>query len=135
MQVGIYINFLNETRQAISFYEQVFGIKCEDLMDYEQIGHPKGGDYNKLILNGSLNIHGTQFLFSDVDGHGFEHIVGNNVTIVLNYTDSELLDTEFNKLAEEGVITIELAETFWSKRYGMLIDKFGIGWQFNLQGE
>lgn len=135
MGLSIYINFLQESRQAIDFYQQVFGIKSQDLITYEQMGHPLGGDYNHLILNGSLNIHGTTVLFSDVDGHGFEHIVGNNLTIVINYRDPELLDLEFAKLSEGGTINMDLGETFWSKRYGMLTDKFGIGWQFNLSSE
>ena len=37
----------------------------------------------------------------------------------------------FNKLKEGGTVSMELQETFWSKYYGFVVDKFGIGWQVN----
>ena len=37
----------------------------------------------------------------------------------------------FHKLKEGGTVGMELQETFWSKCYGSLTDKFGIGWQFS----
>ncbi|MNP75650.1 hypothetical protein D3C76_1727390 [compost metagenome] len=39
----------------------------------------------------------------------------------------------FNQLKEGGSVTMELQETFWSKLYGSLKDKFGIEWQVSLE--
>jgi PhnB protein len=41
------------------------------------------------------------------------------------------IKTLFNKLQEGGTIGMDLQETFWSKCYGSVTDKFGIQWQFN----
>ena len=41
------------------------------------------------------------------------------------------LESAFDKLKEGGSVGMELQETFWSKCYGSLKDKFGIEWQFS----
>jgi PhnB protein len=48
-----------------------------------------------------------------------------------NCMDMELIESLFNKLREGGTVTMELQETFWSKKYGMLVDKFGIPWMIS----
>jgi PhnB protein len=47
--------------------------------------------------------------------------------------DVDEINHAFTKLSKGGKVTMELQETFWSPRYGMLTDKFGIDWQFSLQ--
>ena len=41
----------------------------------------------------------------------------------------------FEVLRENGKVEMEIQETFRSKSYGSLVDKFGVGWQFNLNNE
>ena len=45
--------------------------------------------------------------------------------------DMDEIKSIFGKLKEGGTVDMELQETFWSKCYGSVIDKFGIPWQFN----
>ncbi len=133
MGLGVYINFLNESQEAIAFYEQVFDVKCTDLMTFELMGHPGGDQYKHLVLNGSLDIHGAKVLISDVEGvDQVKLIPGNNISIVINYDDLELMKKEFAAISVDGNVTMPLGQTFWAKQYGMVYDKFGVGWQFNL---
>ncbi|MBK1811162.1 VOC family protein [Clostridium sp. YIM B02505] len=41
----------------------------------------------------------------------------------------------YDKLKEGGTVDMELQETFWSKSYGTLTDKFGILWQLSYEGK
>jgi PhnB protein len=41
-------------------------------------------------------------------------------------------DRYFNALAEGGTVQMPLAKTFWSPRFGMLTDRFGVGWMINV---
>jgi PhnB protein len=51
-------------------------------------------------------------------------------------TDSEAqTDEVFAKLAEGGSVIMPLAKTFWSPRFGMVTDKFGVKWLINCQAE
>ncbi len=43
------------------------------------------------------------------------------------------LKSWYEQLKEGGTVGMELQETFWSKLYGQLTDKFGISWQFNFE--
>ncbi|MNI82098.1 hypothetical protein D3C73_1387730 [compost metagenome] len=70
-------------------------------------------------------------MFSDTFP-GMPFVEGNNVNLaVVTETEEELLKY-WDKLKAESTIEMELQETFWSKYYGSLVDKFGIHWLFNL---
>ncbi len=43
-------------------------------------------------------------------------------------------ESAFNALAEGGRVDMPLTETFWSPRYGMVTDKFGVGWMVMVPG-
>jgi uncharacterized glyoxalase superfamily protein PhnB len=38
----------------------------------------------------------------------------------------------FNGMKDGGSVRMELGPQFWSKLYGFVMDKFGVGWQFGL---
>ncbi|WP_423363075.1 VOC family protein [Mycoplasma sp. P36-A1] len=137
MEAGLYINFKNSSAEAMKFYEGVFNTKIENSMSYGQM--PEDDDFKiddsikDLILNASMTIHEMNIMFSDVvDGMSMPLVIGNNITIVINTKDEQKLRNEFKLLAEGGNVTMPLEKTFWSELYGYVIDKYGIGWQFNL---
>ncbi|MNE74075.1 hypothetical protein D3C80_1701270 [compost metagenome] len=70
-------------------------------------------------------------MFSDVFP-GMPFTAGNNISLALVTRDEAKVKTWFDKLKEGGSVTMELQETFWSKSYGSLKDKFGIDWQISL---
>lgn len=133
MGLGMYINFENQTEEAVNFYCDVFNVKCEEMSKYSQMGnHPKSADLNDLVMHAKLDIHGTTIMFSDIEGIIDNYTVGNNITLVVSIDDEERLVREFNALAKEGKTIMPLEKTFWSEKYGLLVDKFGIGWMFSL---
>lgn len=56
---------------------------------------------------------------------------GSNISLSLNFKDIESIDKTFAALCENGTVTMELQDTFWGARFGMLTDQFGINWMFN----
>lgn len=132
----VYLNFKNEAADAIAFYEAVFDVKCEDAMTFadapEDPENPTPEAWKNLIINASMTIEGVPVMFSDVpDGMGLTFIEGNNVSLVVSTEDEAKIDRIFSRLAEDGKVTMPLGETFWSKKYGMVVDKFGINWMLN----
>ncbi|MBU3113704.1 VOC family protein [Clostridium lacusfryxellense] len=73
---------------------------------------------------------GSSVMFSDVFP-GSPFVEGNNITLVIASKNIDEIKSLFNKLKEGGTVTMDLQETFWSKCYGSLTDKFGIGWQLS----
>ena len=133
-----YINFNGNCREAIVFYQKVFDTESEDLMTYGEMppdpSFPVTDDIKDLVANASLGIGKGRVMFSDVPP-GMKFTQGNHMSILITGKDKKKLKTYFNRLKEEGEIDMELQETFWSKLYGSLHDKFGIGWQVNLDSE
>ena len=41
----------------------------------------------------------------------------------------------FATLAEGGDVQMPIQETFWAKRFGVLVDRFGIPWEVNCSQE
>ena len=69
-------------------------------------------------------------MFSDVFP-GMPFVEGNNISLSIVSKNIDDVKSYYHKLQEGGKVSMELQETFWSKCYGSLKDKFGIEWQFN----
>ncbi|MBB6444820.1 VOC family protein [Bacillus benzoevorans] len=137
MALGVYLNFEKESREVIAFYEQVFNAKCTDLFTFADLPpnpeFPVANEIKDLIMNASLMIENNKVMFSDVPPNmGLTLNMGNNITLVIDTQDEAKLTQQFNDLAKEGKVIMPLDKTFWSEKYGYVIDKYGIGWQFNL---
>ncbi|WYJ85249.1 PhnB protein [Enterococcus sp. 12C11_DIV0727] len=136
----VYLNFKNGAKAAIAFYETVFDVKNEGIMTFADAPadpeHPTPEVWKDLVINSSITIEGVPVMISDVpDGMGLTFIEGNNVSLVINTNDEAKIDRIFNRLAEGGKISMPLGETFWAKKYGMVVDKFGINWMLNYSDE
>lgn len=135
MAVDIYFNFNGNCREAVEFYAGVFETDKPKIMTYGDA--PANPNYTppeeakNLVLHTQININGSNIMFSDVFP-GSPYVVGNNINVVIVRQNIDEIKSIFNKLKEGGTVNMDLQETFWSKCYGTLTDKFGIGWQFNL---
>ncbi|CAH1195605.1 hypothetical protein PAECIP111893_00727 [Paenibacillus plantiphilus] len=135
MSVDVYLNFNGNCREAATFYAEVFGTEAPKLMTFGEAPpnpeYPLPEEAKNLIMHTRLQIHGSNVMFSDVFP-GMPFVEGNNISLSLVIDSLEDLQSAFNKLQVGGKVMMELQETFWSKAYGSLTDKFGIHWQFNL---
>ncbi|MBS4194401.1 VOC family protein [Lederbergia citri] len=138
MAVNVYMNFNGNCREAVEYYAQVFNLGTPEIMTFgDQPPHP---DYphteemNKLVLHARLNIFDSDVMFSDTMP-GMSFTVGNNINLAIVSDKLDEMKSAFTKLGEDGKITMEMQETFFSKSYGQLVDKFGVNWQFSYEGE
>ncbi|HEY4549939.1 MAG TPA: VOC family protein [Bacillus sp. (in: firmicutes)] len=134
MSVDVYLNFNGNCREAAEFYAEVFGTEKPQIMTFGETPPDPSftlpEEAKNLVMHTRLNISGSNVMFSDVFP-GMPFVQGNNVTLSIVTENLDEIKTWFNKLKEGGKVTMDLQETFWSKCYGNLTDKFGIGWQFN----
>ncbi|MCR8641659.1 VOC family protein [Paenibacillus sp. N1-5-1-14] len=138
MSVNVYFNFNGNTREVVEFYAEVFGIEDPQIMAFGDVpadpNHPLPEGTQDLVMHANLKICGSSVMFSDVfPGRPFTH--GNNITVAIVHDNVEELQSYFHKMKAGGTIEMELQETFWSKCYGSLVDKFGINWQFSYRNE
>lgn len=134
MAINAYMNFQGNCRQAVEFYADVFKTEIPQIMTYKEV--PPNPDYplpeesEDLIMHTYLILNGSKVMFSDAFP-GMPYNIGNNITLAIVSKDIEELKYLFDRLKEDGVVDMELQETFWSKCYGSVTDKFGVVWQFN----
>jgi PhnB protein len=134
MAVDVYLNFNGNCREVVNFYAEVFGTEEPKIMTFGETPpnpeYPLPEEAKDLVMHTRLNISGSNVMFSDVFP-GMTFIEGNNISLAFVSTDLDEIKSVFSKLKEGGKVGMELQETFWSKCYGQITDKFGIVWQFN----
>jgi PhnB protein len=135
MSVNPYLNFAGNCREAVDYYADVFHTEKPHIMTFGEMpadpSHPLPDNAKDLIMHAEIAIAGTEVMFSDVFP-GMELNVGNNVSLTVVSTDRNEITNAFNRLKAGGTVHMDLQETFWSKLYGNLRDKFGTEWQFSL---
>ncbi len=134
MEVQSYLIFNGRCEEAIEFYKKSLGAKVEMLMrfkenpDKEKMGAdcmPPGGD--DKVMHSSFKIGETVVMASD--GMSYDQkpeFKGFSLTVTAkNEAEADKL---FNALSDGGKVNMPLGKTFFSPRFGMVADKFGVGW-------
>ncbi|AYC30541.1 VOC family protein [Paenisporosarcina cavernae] len=131
MPIIAYLNFNGNTEEVIHFYEEVFGTEAAQIQYFKDMpGQQVDDETANRVLHGRLEVYGTPLYFSDSMPHSpVSH--GDGMTLAVVGDDAELMKTQFDALAKSGKIIMPLQETFWSKAYGMVEDRFGVQWQFS----
>ncbi|QFF98145.1 VOC family protein [Psychrobacillus glaciei] len=136
MAVDVYLNFNGNCRDAAEFYAEVFKTEKPQIMTFGEA--PPSPDYTlpeeakDLVMHTRLNIGGSNIMFSDVFP-GSPFIEGNNVSLAFVSADENEVRSAFEALKVGGKVGADLQETFFSKCYGNLKDRFGIEWQVSLE--
>lgn len=134
MAVNVYMNFNGNCREVVEFYAHVFETEKPEIMTFGEA--PPNPEYalpeeaKDLVMHTRLDISGSNVMFSDVFP-GSPFVQGNNISLAVVSRDIEEVKSVFSKLKEGGTVGMDLQETFWSKCYGNLTDKFGIDWQLS----
>jgi PhnB protein len=134
MALSVYLNFDGNCREAVEFYADVFNTEMQEIMTFDQMppdeNVPVPEEIKDKILHTHLDIQGTMVMFSDLmPGMGPPLNMGNNVSLTVVSSDMAELQRLYDRLKEGGSVEMELQETFWSKAYASVTDRFGIPWQ------
>ncbi len=134
MSINVYINFNGNCREAVEFYAGVFGTEKPQIMTFGESPQnpefPLPEEAKDLVIHAQLNIDDSTVMFSDTFP-GMPFTEGNNISLTIVNKNIDVIKTYFEKLKSGGKVKMELQETFWSKCYGMVTDKFGIQWQLS----
>jgi PhnB protein len=135
MQVQPYVCFEGRCEEAIRYYQKVLGAELQFQMRFKEMPGPKDacpvtpGTEDK-IMHASLRIGESTVLVSDGRVTGKPDFQG--VLLAIQLKDPAHADRVFAGLADGGQVTMPLTETFWSPRFGMVADKFGVSWMVNV---
>jgi PhnB protein len=131
MHVQPYLFFNGRCEEAIEFYRGAVGADSVNLMRYQDAPEPPPpgmvppGSGNK-ILHASFRIGDTEVMASDGEVSGKTRFEGFRLSISVD-SDAEARHC-FDALAAGGKVDMPLSKTFFSPSFGMLTDRFGVGW-------
>lgn len=135
-QVNPCITFKGNAREAMKFYQQVFGgaLEVSTVADFGSPDSPSADKVMHSRLDTSAGYTLMAWDFPDERPGHPPYRPGNNVAIFLGGGDGELHDY-FAKLSVGGTVTLPLETQIWGDEAGSLVDKFGISWMFNINAQ
>jgi len=131
-----YLFFDGRCEEAIEFYKKALGAEVKMMMRYKESPEPPPpgmvapGSDNK-IMHSCLHINGEDVMASDGCAQGKPKFEGFSLSI--NAKNEAEADRVFAALADRGEVRMPLGKTFFAKRFGMVADRFGVGWMIILE--
>ena len=130
IQLVAYLNFDGHCAEAFRFYESCLGGHLEVQTHGESpMADQVAPAWRDRVLHARLTIGDAVLMGSDRPPESHEAAQGFAVSISVDTPEDA--DRIFAALAEDGTVTMPLAESFWAFHFGMLVDRFGTPWMVN----
>ena len=131
MQVQPYLFFDGRCEEAIGFYQRAIGAQIDMLMRYKEAPDPPPPgmvppNWDDKVMHASFRIGESTVMASDdcmTPGTTFR-----GFSLSITPPDEAAARRLFDALADGGKVTMPLGKTFWSPCFGMLSDRYGVGW-------
>jgi PhnB protein len=129
-----YLFFNGRCEEAVKFYQKALGAEVQMMMRYKESPEPpKPGmvppNWEDKIMHASMKVGATVMMASDGCG---DKVSFEGFSLSISVPNEEDADRVFNALSEAGQVRMPLGKTFWSPRFGMVQDKFGVGWMVSV---
>lgn len=130
--VQAYLDFDGRCEEAVEFYRQALGAEVDMLLRVKDSPEPQecGEMDENQIMHTSFRIGDTVIMASDCYAKNKPEFKGFSLSLTVP-TEAEA-DRYFNALSEGGEVQMPLEKTFWSPRFGVVTDRFGVSWMVNV---
>ncbi len=133
MQLNPYLIFNGRCEEAFKFYEKCLGGKIEAIFTFRD--SPMAGqvpaEWGSKVMHARMNIDGMILMGCDAPPGRYQPPQGFSVS--LSVKDPAETERIFHELEQGGNVEMPIQKTFWSARFGMLVDQFGIPWMLNCE--
>jgi PhnB protein len=129
MQLQPYLFFDGRCEEAVEFYRRTLGAEVEMMMRFKDSPEPPPNatpDNADKVMHTSFRIGDTKVMASDGRCQGRPSFQG--FALSLTARDEAEAERLFNALGDGGAVQMPLAKTFFSPRFGMVTDRFGVCW-------
>ncbi|MGC1356988.1 MAG: VOC family protein [Xanthobacteraceae bacterium] len=132
MQVKPYLDFNGRCDEALEFYKKAVDAKIGMLMRWKDAPDtsmvtPGGED---KVMHAQFSVGDTTVMASDGRNGGQPNFSG--IMLSIQVDNEAEADKLFQGLSEGGKVTMPMGKTFFSSWFGMVADKFGVGWMINV---
>jgi PhnB protein len=130
MQIQPYLFFDGRCEEAIEFYRDAVGAEVTMLMRFKENPEATAGcmppGAEDKVMHASLRIGDATVLASDGRCTGQPSFQG--FALSLTASDADEAERMFAALGNGGQVQMPMAKTFFSPRFGMVADRFGVSW-------
>ena len=125
-----YIAFDGTARQAMEFYQGVFGGDLR-VTTFGEFGQQDSPDADKVMHAQLDTDRGFTLMASDTPT-GMQRSPGDTITVSLSGEDAGELRGYWQKLSDGGTVTMPLEKQMWGDEFGMCTDRFGVPWMVDI---
>ena len=127
VQLSPYLSFRDDAREAMEFYQSVFGgeLASNTFAEFQASDDPAEQD---KIMHSMLTTKGGMVLMASDTPKQMDHTPGNNCSLSLSGEDEGELRGYWEKLSAGGSVTMPLGPAPWGDTFGMCTDRFGVHW-------
>ena len=130
-----YLFFGGRCREAIDYYKKVLGAEVDIMMTFKESPEPMPRGmlppgWEEKIMHTTFRIGKSTLMGSDGMGEA-QGFSGFSLSLAVP-TEAEA-NRAFTALSEGGKVQMPLTKTFWSPRFGMLTDRYGVGWMVSME--
>ena len=126
-----YINFKSNTREAMTFYQTIFGGKLT-MRTFKEFHASQEPGEDDLIMHAELLAENGMTLMASDTPSRMVYRPGTNFSLSLSGDNEAELTARFRKLSSGGTITMPLEKAPWGDTFGSCTDKFGVNWLVNI---
>ena len=128
MQLQPYLFFDGRCEEAIEFYKQALGAEVQALMRFKESPEPHMAPpgSGEKVMHSNVRIGNVQVMMSD--GQCLGKATFQGFALTLSVANAAEADRVFHALEAGGQVQMPLTQTFFSERFGMVADKFGVSW-------
>ena len=137
MHIESYLFFNGRCEEAIEFYQRALGAEVVMMMRNKEAPEkpppgmlPPGSD--DKVMHATLRIGSSNLMLSD--GRCDGKPVFNGFSLSLGAANAAEAERLFTALGDGGTVQMPLGKTFWSPSFGMVADRFGVGWMVSVPG-
>ncbi len=126
-----YLGFRAIAREAMTFYQSVFGgqLELSTFAEFQASDDPAEQD---KIMHAALTTDNGMVLMGADTPNRMDYTAGNNFSVSVSGTEEDELRGYFDKLADGGTVAMPLESAPWGAVFGMCTDKFGVTWLINI---
>jgi PhnB protein len=128
-----YLFFGGRCEEALDFYRAALGAEVQMLMRYNESPEPNPAMpscFDDKVMHASFRVGATTLMASDGMCEGKPNFEGFSLSITV--PDETEAERVFAALGEGGLVSMPLEKTFWAAKFGMLQDRFGVGWMISV---
>ena len=125
-----YISFTGTAKQAMEFYQQLFGgeLRMNTFGEFGAADEP----YADQIMHAQLDTPAGYTLMASDTPPGMEPRIGSAITISISGDDEPTLRGYWDGLSAEGTVEVPMARQMWGDSFGQCVDRFGVRWLVNI---